>query len=383
MITFAELGLSELALTSLSKVGYTHPTDIQTRTIGVVAEGRDAIVSAETGSGKTAAFALPIIERLGHSTRTVRALVLVPTRELALQVKEQFLLLSQHTKLRTIALYGGTGMERQTRALRQGADIVVATPGRLIDFLQRRTVSLKDVQMFVLDEADRLLDMGFMPQVSRVMSQLPAQKQSTIFSATIDGRIQRIAENYMKAPVLIRANQTRIEPAAIEQRVHFVHEFDKDRLLLDLIRREQGAILVFTQTRRRATWVVDRLREAQVQAEEIHGDIKQSQRERTMDRYRSGQFAVLVATDVAARGLDIPSIMHVINYDLPQSSADYVHRIGRTGRAGRSGIAHSFVSDEQRELLRDIERIIGRKLGPEEAPKPLLKRRPPPGRRRA
>lgn len=363
MIAFTDLGLSKPVLSALAEAGYSAPTEIQEKSIPIIFTGADIMASAQTGSGKTAAFAIPIVECLQDPDDSPRALILVPTRELALQVEEQFIRFAKPFGLRTVTLYGGTGYVTQTKALQKGVDIVVATPGRLFDCMQKRLVDLSMVEMLVLDEADRLLDMGFMPQVRRIVSRLSKERQTLMFSATIDERVHRLASEFLNEPVTVKVNTQRIEPAAIQQRVYHVHEFNKDDLLVELLKENQmTSVIVFTNTKRRAAWVKDRLRDAKIQAEEIHGDITQSQRERTLSRYRDGDFPVLVATDVAARGLDISSITHVVNYDLPEAAEDYIHRIGRTGRAGRSGVAFSFVSEEQRFLVKDIEKLIGRCL---------------------
>ncbi len=364
MNTFAELGLSKRALTSLEEAGFTSPTEIQCKTIGLVGAGKDIVASAQTGSGKTIAYALPIIDLLGTRQGKTRALIMVPTRELAIQVKDELDRFGKTSSLRTAVLYGGTGYDKQLRQLRSGADIIVATPGRLLDCVNRQYADLSAVRALVLDEADRLLDMGFMPQIRKVISFVPKERQTLMFSATIDVRMHHLAAEFLRNPVIVKANAAQIEPSSIDQKFHYIDDFDKDDLLLKLLQEpEMDSVLIFTSTRRKAKWVADRLRQSKVEAEEIHGDISQNQRERTMHQYRKGTFSVLVATDVAARGLDIPSITHVINYDLPNSAADYVHRIGRTGRAGRTGIAHSFVSWEQRYLVRDIEKVICHQLG--------------------
>jgi ATP-dependent RNA helicase RhlE len=304
---------------------------------------------------------------------------------LALQVEEQFKIFGSKAKIRTVTVYGGTGYDRQIRALKRGVDVIIATPGRLLDLLERKLVNIKMVEMFVLDEADRLLDMGFMPQVRRIATQLQTERQTIMFSATIDRKVERIASEFLINPTVIRANESRVEPAEIEQIMHFVTEFGKDALLLKVI-QDSGvdSMLVFTKTKRKASWVTNRLQDSKVKAEEIHGDVSQAQRERTLERFRRGEFAVLVATDVAARGLDVPAISHVINYDLPTSPEDYVHRIGRTGRMGRSGIAISFVSDEDRYMVRDIEKVIGKVLDPDSQSRKVLStpRRPMRGTRR-
>lgn len=362
-------------MASLCEAGFEEPTEIQRQAIPLIMTGADLMASAQTGSGKTAAFALPIISRLlqkqaqgqsqgqphPQSTRGShpRALILVPTRELALQVKEQFLRFGR--KLRTAAIYGGASFHLQTRCIQQGTDVIVATPGRLLDMLQQKIVDLRQIECLVLDEADRLMDMGFMPQIRRIIAKVPAARQTLMFSATIDKRVETIASEFLSKPQVVRSSVQRVDAASIDQNVHYMHEFDKDEFLINLLQSfDSTSVLIFTETRRKASWVTGRLRDADVRAEEIHSDVSQNKRESIMKRYRNGEFTVLVATDVAARGLDVPQIGHVVNYDLPNTAQDYVHRIGRTGRAGRSGSAHSFVSNEQRYLVRDIERLIGR-----------------------
>ncbi|MCA9814240.1 MAG: DEAD/DEAH box helicase [Candidatus Obscuribacterales bacterium] len=368
MIKFTELGLSKPTAMALEEMGFTEPTEIQERSIPLIMAARDLMASAQTGSGKTAAFALPIIECLEDHDVNPRALILTPTRELALQIEKQFNLFGKNSDLRTVTVYGGASMDAQAKAIKRGTDIIVATPGRLYDCVKRKIVSLDSIEILVLDEADRLLDMGFMPQIRKIVDKLSKERQTLMFSATIDSRVERLAQAFLRDPETIRANSDRIEPSEIDQRIFHVNEFGKDALLAKLIKEmEMDSLIVFTGTRRKATWVTDRLNDAGIKAMELHGDIKQSHREKTLKGYREGQFSVLVATDVAARGLDIPTITHVINYDLPQDPEAYVHRIGRTGRAGRSGIAISFISEEQRFMLRDIEAVIGRVLDEEAA----------------
>jgi ATP-dependent RNA helicase RhlE len=408
LTNFTALGFSKQISDVLQEIGFTEPTEIQTQTIPVILAGTDIMASAQTGSGKTAAYALPVIELMQKNPRqftprqpannadasgahtptkridSPRILVIVPTRELSVQVAKEFERFSKYVRNRVVTIYGGTSFELQARALRRGADIIVATPGRLLDHLMRKSADLSKIEILVLDEADRLMDMGFMPQVRRVVSKLPKQRQTLMFSATIDKRIEQIAAEFLIKPVMVRANSGRVEPSEIEQKLFHVAEFGKDALLVKLIKENNiKSMLVFTRTRRKASWVKDRLRDSNVLAEEIHGDISQSKREKTLARYRQGHFSVLVATDVASRGLDIPDISHVINYDLPDTAAEYVHRIGRTGRAGRSGVALSFVSAEQRHLIRDIEKVTGRQLDPNAParPAPLGNRKQFSGRR--
>jgi superfamily II DNA/RNA helicase len=368
---FAELGLSKPVLAALEEAGYSEPTTIQRRTIGLILDGHNLLASAETGSGKTAAFALPIVDCLQEPSDKPRALVLAPTRELALQVSSQFKIFGKQLGLRVVTIYGGAGMDAQLRALKGKVDIIVATPGRLNDCLERRAVDLSHVEMLVLDEADRLLDLGFMPQVRRIVSKVSKERQTLMFSATIDDRIGRLSNEFSEDPVIVKVNSERVDAATIDQKFVHVTEFNKDALLLKLL-SDFGAeaVLVFTRTKKKAGWVSDRLQDAKVVAEEIHGDLSQSQREKALKKFRAGEIAVLVATDVAARGLDIPSISHVINYDLPDTPEDYVHRIGRTGRAGRCGTAVSFISEEQRHLVSDIEKVVGRSCDPNGTPPP-------------
>ena len=368
MNSFSELGLSKPVIAALSECGYTAPTEIQASTAEVILSGRDLMASAQTGSGKTAAFALPVIECLDEPDKQPRCLVLAPTRELALQVEAEFRKFSKYKGLNTATVYGGTGFAAQIATLKKPVDIVVATPGRLLDCVERRYLDLSHVEILILDEVDRLLDLGFMPQLRRIISKLPKERQTLMFSATLEGKVATIASEYMLDPVTVRVNTERLDVDSIDQRFVPVKEYNKDDMLIDLIRGineeclgdpEKGSVLIFTGTKRKASWVKDRLRDGGIKAEEIHSDISQIKRESTLKRYRSGAFTVLVATDVAARGLDIPAISHVFNYDLPELPEDYIHRIGRTGRAGRAGVATTFVSDEQRHLLAAIENIIG------------------------
>jgi ATP-dependent RNA helicase RhlE len=366
-MNFTELGLTKRVSAALETLGFAEPTEIQQKAIPIIVAGRDIMASAETGSGKTAAYALPIIQNLkGTSERKPRCLVLVPTRELALQVQSQFERFSNNSGMRTVTVYGGTGYEKQTRLMRRGVDVIVATPGRLFDHIERGNADLTNVTMLVLDEADRMLDMGFLPQVRRIVTEMGKRRQTLMFSATISKTVERIAAEFLTNPVTVQVNTSQVEPSQIEQRIYHIDEAGKDALLVQLIQDEpeMHSVLVFAKTRRKAAKIRKRLCASNVAAEEIHGDISQSQREKTLARYREGRFAVLVATDIAARGLDIPAISHVVNYDLPMTAADYVHRIGRTGRAGRSGVALSFVCADQRHLMRDIEKVTGRPLDP-------------------
>jgi superfamily II DNA/RNA helicase len=368
---FSELGLAERISNDLEKLGFTQPTEIQEKAIPPILAGHDIMASAETGSGKTAAYALPIVQALrGGSKPLPRALVLVPTRELAIQVSEQMVRFANKCGIRTVTIYGGAGFEKQARLLKRGVDVIVATPGRLFDHILQGNAKLSDVNFLVLDEADRMLDMGFTPQVRRIVEEIDGPRQTVMFSATINKAVAKTGEEFLNEPITIAANSNRVEPASIAQEIRLVKEGEKTQLLVELLGTQvspqsPSTVLVFTKTRVRATKICKVLNAASLPAGEIHSDISQNKREATLRKFRDGQISVLVATDVAARGLDVPTISHVYNYDLPLSAADYVHRIGRTGRAGRSGIAISFVSDEQRYLVPDIEKVTGRELDPD------------------
>ncbi|HEY9772278.1 MAG TPA: DEAD/DEAH box helicase [Planktothrix sp.] len=366
-MNFSELGLTKRIVDDVEKLGFNEPTEIQAKTIPAIIAGRDIMASAETGSGKTAAYALPIVQALrGGSERLPRALILVPTRELAVQVNTEMVRFANKCGIRTVTIYGGVGMDKQTRLLNRGVDVIVATPGRLFDHIQQGNAELKNVKMLVLDEADRMLDMGFTPQVRRIVAEVKGPRQTILFSATLNKAVEKSGEEFLTNPVNVYVNTDRVEPASIDQQIHLVQEDNKTQLLIDLMTEQSASrtVLVFTKTRHRASKICKRLNAAQISAGEIHSDISQNKRESTLRKFRDGDISVLVATDIAARGLDIPTISHVVNYDLPLSAADYVHRIGRTGRAGRAGIALSFVSDDQRYLIRDIEKVTGRSLDP-------------------
>lgn len=368
---FIELGLAERLSNDLEKIGFVEPTEIQEKTIPAILAGHDIMASAETGSGKTAAYALPIINGMRSGSKPLpRALILVPTRELAVQVNDEIVRFANKCGIRTVTIYGGVSMFNQIRLIKKGVDVIVATPGRLFDHIEQGNVDLSKVQTLVLDEADRMLDMGFTPQVRRIVAKVSGPRQTVMFSATINKAVEKTGEEFLKDPVNIFVNTNRVEPATIDQKIHLVSEEGKTPLLIELLSKQlteaaQNTVLVFTKTRHRASKICKKLNASNISAGEIHSDISQNKREATLKKFRSGDISVLVATDVAARGLDVPAISHVINFDLPLGAADYVHRIGRTGRAGRSGVALSFVSDEQRYLIRDIEKVTGRSLDPD------------------
>ncbi|MBI5576229.1 MAG: DEAD/DEAH box helicase [Deltaproteobacteria bacterium] len=375
-MSFEHLGLRPEILRALEGMNHKTPTPVQKEAIPRLLEGRDLLGCARTGTGKTAAFALPILQRLIPAApqrntgrkcgprRQIRVLVLTPTRELCGQVTESFAAYGKHTGLKTAAVYGGVSQSRQEEALRRGVDILVATPGRLLDLESQKILHLGAVGTLVLDEADRMLDMGFLPDVRRIISLVPEDRQTLLFSATIPGEILKLAGKIMRDPVRVTVSSAS-SPAAenVEHLVYYVEKQDKAELLRRML--SEGAArnaLVFTRTKRGADRLADQLVRANIRSEAIHGDRSQSARERALAKFKSGATRVLVATDVAARGLDIAELSHVFNFDLPAEPENYVHRIGRTGRAGASGTAVSFCGIEERALLTAIERMIRKHL---------------------
>ena len=363
-MTFDDLKLITVLKDTVRQLGYTEPTPIQSQAIPLILEGRDVTGLAQTGTGKTAAFSLPIIQNIHEAPkqkgkRKVSALVLTPTRELATQVYKSFAAYGANTRVQQVVLYGGVGYGKQTDALRRGVDVVVATPGRLMDMMKQRHVDLSDVKTFVLDEADRMLDMGFIDDIRLVVRALPRRRQTLLFSATMPMKIRHLADSIMNDPVEISVAPSATTVEAIEQRVYFVERMDKAALLLHLLQDESmNRVLVFVNTRHGAESLVKRLSRQKITAEDIHGNKTQKVRERTLRKYLEGSIRVLVATDVAARGLDFEDISHVVNFDMPEDVENYVHRIGRTGRAGASGIALSFCAIEERPILAQTERLI-------------------------
>jgi len=362
--TFAALNLIAPIHRALRAQNYSVPTPIQTQAIPVLLEGRDLMASAQTGSGKTAAFALPILQRLHADRRRpgpkgIRTLVLAPTRELAAQIFESFGDYGRFLGLRRAVVYGGVGKKPQIDAIAPGVDVLIATPGRLLDLYGERRVRLDTVEVFVLDEADRMLDMGFIPDVRRIIDLLPKKRQSLFFSATLPPEVRRLAQSMLTEPVHVAGEpETRTVPS-IEQRVLFVDRESKTPLLLDLL--QDPAIeraLVFTRTKHRANRLAEQLQKGRIKADAIHGNKTQSARERALEQFVSGKIRVLVATDIAARGIDVDDISHVINFELPNEPESYVHRIGRTARAGKAGVALSFCDETEGAYLREIEKLL-------------------------
>ncbi|MFN0055737.1 MAG: DEAD/DEAH box helicase [Planctomycetales bacterium] len=366
---FSELGLSEPILRAVVSEGYATPTPIQQKAIPHVLAGRDLFGCAQTGTGKTAAFALPILHRLhaarpaNGAGRRIRTLVLSPTRELASQIAESFSAYGRNTPLRNTVIFGGVNQFSQVKALRNGVDIVVATPGRLLDLMEQGHVDLRGVEVFVLDEADRMLDLGFFPDIRKIVARLPVQRQTLLFSATMPDDIRSLAETILRDPLNVHVAPVSCAADRIDQAVYHVAKRNKSTLLRHLLKESAVArSLVFTRTKRGADRVVKDLLAHGIRAAAIHGNKSQANREKALDSFRANRLPVLVATDIAARGIDVDGISHVFNYDLPDVAETYVHRIGRTARAGASGIAFTFCDPEERGDLRAIERLLHRSL---------------------
>ena len=365
---FADLGLRPELLQAVLEAGYTSPTPIQQQAIPVALEGRDLIGLAQTGTGKTASFTLPIIERLleeGYAlektgAHRVRVLVLTPTRELCVQVEESFRKYGKHTTLRVAPVYGGVSVEAQTKQLRKGVDVIVATPGRLLDHMERQNVVFDDLEVLVLDEADRMLDMGFAPQLNRIVAEIPRFRQTLLFSATMPPEVEALARKYLRKPMVVQVGRRSSAASSVTHAVYPVPRDKKTDLLAELLIKEgMDSVLVFSRTKHGADKVVRHLTVKGISATAMHADKSQGERTRALEDFKKGKVRVLVATDIAQRGLDISGISHVINYDVPQQAEDYVHRIGRTGRAAATGDAFTFMSPDEIAMVRSIERVIG------------------------
>jgi len=374
-MSFEQLGLSTDLLRAISDQGYTKPTPIQEQAIPVILEGNDVMGGAQTGTGKTASFTLPMLRRLEiHANNSmspakhpIRALILVPTRELAMQVYESVKTYGKYMTLRTTVIYGGVNIDAQIDAVRSGVEILVATPGRLLDHLQQKTLMLSKVEILVLDEADRMLDMGFLPDIKQIIQLLPEQRQNLMFSATFSEEIKKLASKILKKPVLIEVAKQNSVSELITHVVHPVEPIRKQELLIYLIKQQNlQQVLVFARTKQGADRLAQQLSRQGISSAAIHGDRNQLQRTQALENFKQGLIRVLVATDVAARGLDIEELTHVINFELPNSPEDYVHRIGRTGRAGTKGFAISLVSREENQLLIGIEKLLRTKVKLEE-----------------
>ena len=373
---FSSLNLDPQILRAIEDQGYTEPTPIQAQAIPHVLSGRDLMAMAQTGTGKTAAFTLPVLQRLLPHANTstsparhpVRALILAPTRELAIQVEESVETYSSHVPLRSTVVYGGTDIKAQKPALMKGVEILVATPGRLLDHVESKNLLLNQVQILVLDEADRMLDMGFMPDLKRILALLPKQRQTLLFSATFSDDIKKLAHDFLDNPVTVEAERRNTAAENVKQSVLLVEQDKKFDVLANLIRtREVKQVLVFARTKLTTARVAKMLARDGISSDAIHGDKTQQERIKALDDFKEGRITVLVATDVAARGLDIDQLPLVVNYELPPNAEDYVHRIGRTGRAGASGEAISLVDDAEERLLKDIEKLLKREFPRERA----------------
>jgi ATP-dependent RNA helicase RhlE len=369
-MSFDSLGLSEPLLRAVNELGYSSPTPIQLQAIPAVLKGGDLLAGAQTGTGKTAGFTLPILQRLSQlapatagAKRPVRALILTPTRELAAQVEESVRAYGKYLKLKSTVMFGGVGINPQIDALKRGVDIVVATPGRLLDHMQQKTIDVSQLEILVLDEADRMLDMGFIHDIKRVLARLPAKRQNLLFSATFSDEIKALADSLLDSPALIEVARRNTTAERIEQKIYPVDRDRKRELLTHLIRQNNWfQVLVFTRTKHGANRLAEQLTKDGISALAIHGNKSQSARTRALAEFKAETLQVLVATDIAARGIDIDQLPHVVNFDLPNVPEDYVHRIGRTGRAGADGEAVSLVCVDEHQLLRDIERLIKRPI---------------------
>jgi ATP-dependent RNA helicase RhlE len=386
-ITFADFGLDPLIQKAVAEQGYNNPTPIQAQSIPHVLAGSDLMGAAQTGTGKTAAFVLPIIQKiLRHASNSasparhpIRALVLTPTRELAVQVADNAANYSKHTDLRTAVVYGGVDMKEQVQVLRNGVEILIATPGRLLDHIGSKVANLSQVELLVLDEADRMLDMGFLPDLQRIINLIPAQRQTLLFSATFSPEIKKLAQSYLRSPVTVEVARQNAAADTVKQVVHLVSSMDKQRAIVKVLenRTRQGLsrqCIIFTNSRLGCAKLARALERDGIKAGAIHGDKSQGERTLTLEAFKSGAIEALVATDVAARGLDIPDMPCVINHELPFNAEDFIHRIGRTGRAGSKGDAIALVDDSEKRLLDDIEKLMKRKL--EVAPLPDVKSTP-------
>ncbi len=365
---FTDLGLSEPILRAIAEEGYTSPTPIQAKSIPAVLKGGDLLAAAQTGTGKTAGFTLPILQRLStikpsSGKRLLRVLILTPTRELAAQVQESVVTYGKYTSLKSTVIFGGVGANPQIKAIAGGLDILVATPGRLLDLMSQKCVSLNDIEILVLDEADRMLDMGFLRDIKKILAALPKQRQNLLFSATFSTEIKALADGLLNSPALIEVARSNSANEAIAQLIHPVDRTKKHPLLAHLIQsNDWKQVLVFTRTKHGANKLVTQLEKDGITSMAIHGNKSQTARTKALADFKAGKLTALVATDIAARGIDIDQLPHVVNYDLPNVSEDYVHRIGRTGRAGSNGVAVSLVCIDEHQMLRDIEKLIKQKL---------------------
>ncbi len=373
MVNFSALDLLPSIKKAIAEKGYTKPTPIQEQSIPHLLKGKDLLGIAQTGTGKTAAFSLPLISRLGSKktrpkSRNVRALILTPTRELASQIEENIQSYSKGLKLSSAVVFGGVAHAKQIKALNKGLDILIATPGRLLDLMDSGYIRYDELEVFILDEADRMLDMGFLNDVKKVIKQLPKKKQTLLFSATMPKGIIGLANSLLRDPVKVEVTPEKMTVEKIAQRIHLVKKKNKPNLLLHILSKEKNikSVLIFTRTKRGANKALEYLEEAGIRSGVIHGNKSQNAREKALEGFRSGKFKILIATDIASRGIDVDHVSHVINYDLPEDPEVYVHRIGRTARAGREGVAISFCDQSELSLFTSVEKFIKKKLNVDE-----------------
>lgn len=366
---FIDLDIIKPIQKALKEEGYLKPTPIQSKSITPLLEGRDLLGCAQTGTGKTASFAIPIIQQIYNDKkslkgrRTIKAVILAPTRELAIQIEENFAAYARHTNIKSLVIFGGVSQNPQTKALKEGVDILIATPGRMLDLYNQKFLKLNDVKHFVLDEADSMLDMGMIHDVKKIVSYLPKVRQNIFFSATMPKEISKLADSMFKNPVKVEVAPVSSTTEMVEQNIYFVSKKQKTNLLIELLKNnEEESVLVFSRTKHGANKITQSLISSSINAAAIHGNKSQNARQLALNDFKEGKIRVLVATDIAARGIDIDELPYVINYDLPEVAETYVHRIGRTGRAGRSGRATAFCSMEERDLHKAIEKLINKKI---------------------
>lgn len=364
---FDALGLNSSILKAISEKGYTEPSPIQGKVIPEILKGKDVLASAQTGTGKTAGFTLPMLHLLAEQApdrrRKIKALILTPTRELAAQIHENVKEYSRHLNIESTVIFGGVNQNSQVRRLREGIDILIATPGRLLDLKSQNALSLENIEFFVLDEADRMLDMGFIHDIKKVLKFIPRDRQTLLFSATFSKAIKSLANDFLNNPIQVAVAAQNTAAETVTQIIHPVNRTDKAKVIINLIKEgDWNQVLVFTRTKHKANRIADKLKKSGISSAAIHGDKSQGSRTKALAGFKQGLVRVLVATDIAARGLDIPLLPHVVNFELPNIAEDYVHRIGRTGRAGASGEAISLVSHDEEEYIRDIEKLLGFKL---------------------
>jgi len=372
-LSFKSLNLSPKLLKTLNQLNYTTPTEIQTKSIPLLLKGKDILATSQTGTGKTASFLLPLLENIQESKRIrtgeerykVKALILAPTRELVLQIHNKAEEYAQNFTHKSVALYGGVKLGSQVSAIRAGANIAVGTTARVLDHIKNKSLNLSEVEIVILDEADKMLEMGFIDDIRAILSQLPKERQSVMFSATFPKTIKSLAKSFLNSPIIIEIDSKNLATAQVKQLVHYVNEEEKTPLLSHLIEKEKWSqVLVFTNTKIQADKIVEALRDNKIEASAIHGDKSQGMRVEALKRFKNKQIKVLVATDIAGRGIDIMNLPHVINFELPRENEDYIHRIGRTGRAGKEGQAISFVCKKEINQLKEIETLINKKLDP-------------------